>query len=745
VTTVSIPAFDSRRPVVSGSATRTADPASRWFGAFALVLLFGYAIGDKGFAYVKPPGPIFLSEVLLILGLVAAGRRLSSLATVVRAQPAFTGLLVFVGLGALFTVPYLGRYQIDAIRDAALWYYGLFAFIVATVVHAQPDLLRRALGLYARFLPILLAWLPIGAVLARREDMLLLPEGVSLFASKSGNAAVHAVLGLGFVLLLGPHYYTKSRRQLLACLAFVALLASASQARGGMLGAGLALLGVFVFLGRARARTLVSLVVLGSLVFGTLIVTGVSIETERGREVSADQLLANASSIVSGGEQPRNDRRVAAVPLAERDRPGPAGTGRAHRCRLRPADGVRLPPVEHHSRSSATDAPQLAPQRVGAHGVSRLRYLGGHVGDLVCERGWLRAAAPPHRQHVGEVVGAVHAGRGWNAGQRLRRPDPRGSAGGDLALDALRSRPGDDRLSPSHRRLGPRRGSPQVNQRAGHVPNFVGIGVPRGGSTWLHELLDTHPDVWLPTEKRKELHYFDILWDRKPPGWYTEQFAAGARLGRAAIGEITPTYFAEPDAPQRIRSTLPELDRLLLILREPAARMWSEFNWQRRHDNFAGTVGEFLAERPDFAARSHYGESLAAFLTVFARDQLLVLVAEEAFADPATARVAVAEFLGIDPARFPDGAGEERVNEGGIPRFRRLYSLASRLRRRAQWADLDKLTHFAHRIGLKKLLLSGKQEAERPSESDMAMLKARYADDVTAIEAHLGREVPAWR
>ena len=39
-------------------------------------------------------------------------------------------------------------------------------------------------------------------------------------------------------------------------------------------------------------------------------------------------------------------------------------------------------------------------------------------------------------------------------------------------------------------------------------PNFLGIGAPRAGTTWLHENLKGHPELWLPYVK--SLHYFDV-------------------------------------------------------------------------------------------------------------------------------------------------------------------------------------------------------------------------------------------
>lgn len=39
-------------------------------------------------------------------------------------------------------------------------------------------------------------------------------------------------------------------------------------------------------------------------------------------------------------------------------------------------------------------------------------------------------------------------------------------------------------------------------------PDFLGIGAPRAATTWLYNVLSTHPDIWLPPIK--ELHYFDV-------------------------------------------------------------------------------------------------------------------------------------------------------------------------------------------------------------------------------------------
>ena len=43
----------------------------------------------------------------------------------------------------------------------------------------------------------------------------------------------------------------------------------------------------------------------------------------------------------------------------------------------------------------------------------------------------------------------------------------------------------------------------------GARPDFLCIGAHKGGTTWLYQQLDSHPDFWMPPFK--ELHYFDQL------------------------------------------------------------------------------------------------------------------------------------------------------------------------------------------------------------------------------------------
>src|SRR6185436_2929698 len=118
------------------------------------------------------------------------------------------------------------------------------------------------------------------------------------------------------------------------------------------------------------------------------------------------------------------------------------------------------------------------------------------------------------------------------------------------------------------------------------MPRFLGIGAMRAGTSWLAENLRRHPRIWIG---RKELHFFDrrlhsrlvplLDEDREARLRYTVRFLPGT-LRNKVTGEFTPRY-AILDQPviARIHTWMPDA-RLLLILREPVERAWS----QARHD-----------------------------------------------------------------------------------------------------------------------------------------------------------------
>ena len=103
------------------------------------------------------------------------------------------------------------------------------------------------------------------------------------------------------------------------------------------------------------------------------------------------------------------------------------------------------------------------------------------------------------------------------------------------------------------------------------LPSFLGIGVQRSATTWVHNCLKEHPGVYVPEEK--ELRFFDENYERGF-AWYEKYFETSSE--GQVVGEITPNYFNVPDALARISEHLPEV-KLFVIFREPVSRARSAY------------------------------------------------------------------------------------------------------------------------------------------------------------------------
>ncbi|MDN5749164.1 MAG: hypothetical protein L0H64_11700, partial [Pseudonocardia sp.] len=174
------------------------------YGRLLGPLLAGYLLFDKAFAYIHVPGtPVYVGEIVLgtgVLGLLAAT---GYLRIPLRDEPILALLGAFVLWGAARSVPELDEYGLDAVRDSALWYYALFAFLAVAALTRSPELLGSLLAGLHRLTPWLLAWLPIAVILVPASGSApTVPfSTVSILSHKPGNAAVAAVLVLGSLWL----------------------------------------------------------------------------------------------------------------------------------------------------------------------------------------------------------------------------------------------------------------------------------------------------------------------------------------------------------------------------------------------------------------------------------------------------------------------------------------------------------------------------------------------------------------
>jgi hypothetical protein len=271
------------------------------------------------------------------------------------------------------------------------------------------------------------------------------------------------------------------------------------------------------------------------------------------------------------------------------------------------------------------------------------------------------------------------------------------------------------------------------------LPTFLGIGVPRAGTTWLHTLLAGHPEVCLPTQ-RKEVRFFDRHYDRGLE-WYETFFCPQDGHGSRAVGEISPQYLYCEECPDRIFEALPTA-KLLVMLRHPVDRAYSQFGFVVQRRNYRGSFEEFLATRPNALESGFYSRYLKRYLGFFDRTQILAMLFEEAVADRGRATRTLAEFLGLSVDAFPSSL--ERVNPSTVPRLRALSGVAVKTGRTLRKRHLESVVDLGGRLGMRRLLTSGSRI--QPLDKELrARLTQSYADDFDEIEKCLELDLSPWR
>lgn len=233
-------------------------------------------------------------------------------------------------------------------------------------------------------------------------------------------------------------------------------------------------------------------------------------------------------------------------------------------------------------------------------------------------------------------------------------------------------------------------------------PHFIIVGGQRCGTNSLYEYLAAHPRIGraLPIQ---EVHYFDLNF-AKGPRWYRGHFplsferplAKSSPTPARITGECSPYYMFHPLAPQRIAATLPNA-KILMLLRHPVDRAYSHYQHERSRgietvsfeeaidrepDRLAGEVDRmrndqnyesFNHQHFSYLARGRYIEQVETFFSLFPREQILVLISEQLFSDPAASHTQALRFLDLPVQSMPSYA---KHNQG------RYTDIDARLRNR---------------------------------------------------------------
>ena len=214
-------------------------------------------------------------------------------------------------------------------------------------------------------------------------------------------------------------------------------------------------------------------------------------------------------------------------------------------------------------------------------------------------------------------------------------------------------------------------------------PNFFILGAGRSGSTHLYNILRQHPEVFLTTPKEPSFFCrpFQVV---KNPIDYFELYEKVT--DEKIIGEASHVYLSNPSSAKLLKTLFPTA-KFLLILRNPADRAHSLYDWMRRNgfeesETFEEALeaedrrfssSAFTSNPPQYLYNSLYyrsglyGEQLQRYLALFPKEQFLVLKFEEFIKDRANQFKTVCRFLEIREDFTPEF--DVGKNSGDKPAF----------------------------------------------------------------------------
>lgn len=264
------------------------------------------------------------------------------------------------------------------------------------------------------------------------------------------------------------------------------------------------------------------------------------------------------------------------------------------------------------------------------------------------------------------------------------------------------------------------------------LPNILGIGVQRGGTSWLHWALAEHPDVWMTAPK--EVNFFNRHWERGI-AWYEKRFEGSE--GYEHRGEVSADYIWADGAVERMAATVPNA-RLLVNLRDPVDRAYSAYWLHRESQNDDRSFEEMLDAKPDILGRGYYAEQLERLFRSFPREQVLIKFYDELKRDSGTYIRDVYEFLGLDPSYVPSWVGKTH-NAVIFPKTQRIL----RRMRMGRIVDLVKATGLDDPI---RRIHQRLQTGSYPPMGDelRSRLYEHFDPHDRRLAELLGREIP-WR
>lgn len=296
------------------------------------------------------------------------------------------------------------------------------------------------------------------------------------------------------------------------------------------------------------------------------------------------------------------------------------------------------------------------------------------------------------------------------------------------------------------------------------LPNFLVAGFPKCGSTSLYYYLREHPQIFLP--KQKELHYFSFDIIKKLNTGRGDKQIKKFHIGdlkkyqscfdsvttEIAIGDVSPSYANYPEVIDKIKQTLHKDPKIVLILRDPIQRAYSNYLHLRRENRETLSFHEALLEEANrkeklysdfwyYQFNSHYYEKIKPLKDRF-KD--VYIITFEAFIEDRKKGIHdLYSFLGVDPSFEPQNLNT-KFNEGGVFEQNPITKfIFSQNKLKTVVKKTVPITSGMKQLKLKAINRYKKSTPPIEPETE-AYLVSRFKDEVHKLKEEFGVQTEYW-
>lgn len=204
------------------------------------------------------------------------------------------------------------------------------------------------------------------------------------------------------------------------------------------------------------------------------------------------------------------------------------------------------------------------------------------------------------------------------------------------------------------------------------MPNVIGLGFPKAGTTFIVDVLRDHPEVCFST--RKETHFFTTRYDRGLD-WYLSNFSHYNTERHKVIAEWSNDYNRSKDALKRIREVLGR-PKILLSYRDPVSAFESDVKYMMTigQESPRSTPRELFDNKKErYLERYYYDRYIEDIYQVFGKEDVLIMRYEDMKRDMTGFFSRLFSFIGVSDIDLY--SGRRPVNASQPYRFRKYQSL----------------------------------------------------------------------